>query len=371
MNPIEDPLLLPHLTLPYGGFQDDKLRKLYQSDMVELMNFLHNTDIYNNETVWPPNELALITPEHIVAFFSTIVFQTLQPNNDSVAKMRVDSILYKKKAISFFMVDKKATWNQSLQSGNPTRSTAVNEFVDYMKKKQVRRQGVESKACRPLEPHEFIATMVKLNDFQNNSNPRQTIERRFMIAASVKVQFHFIARIDDTYRFLERDLKIHPQFPFALHAQFRWSKNVRDERHAPNQILLGSMDHHYCVLLALGIYLEAWYACGMGISNQFLFGRTVDADKNKTLVSNFLTKKIWKKAEFKPTSEGKVGTHSARKFPTTYARRNGCQKDDVSCRGRWKGATRIVDIYIDNNLPYPDAQVAQSLCIGGVFVDMF
>ncbi len=33
--------------------------------------------------------------------------------------------------------------------------------------------------------------------------------------------------------------------------------------------------------------------------------------------------------------------------------------------GRWKRRTEQVDIYIDVELPYPDANVAAALCIGG------
>jgi hypothetical protein len=34
--------------------------------------------------------------------------------------------------------------------------------------------------------------------------------------------------------------------------------NVLEERDAPGQIVIGAMDRRYCILLALGIYLEAW-----------------------------------------------------------------------------------------------------------------
>ena len=59
-----------------------------------------------------------------------------------------------------------------------------------------------------------------------------------------------------------------------------------------------------------------------------------------------------------------LGTHSIRKLPATYARRNGCSKDDVNARGRWKTAQKIVDRYIDVVLPYQDALVACTLCVG-------
>ena len=39
-------------------------------------------------------------------------------------------------------------------------------------------------------------------------------------------------------------------------------------------------------------------------------------------------------------STGNKGTHSIWKIATTYARRNGCSKDDIDLRARWKGGHR-------------------------------
>ena len=60
----------------------------------------------------------------------------------------------------------------------------------------------------------------------------------------------------------------------------------------------------------------------------------------------------------------RLGTHSLRKCAATHARRQGCSRDDVNARGRWKHNKQIVDVYIDNSIPYPDAKVASVLCVG-------
>ena len=60
-----------------------------------------------------------------------------------------------------------------------------------------------------------------------------------------------------------------------------------------------------------------------------------------------------------------IGIQSIRKRPATYARRNGCSKDDVDVRARWKFIKRIVDTYIYCLIPFPDAKVASTLCISG------
>ena len=60
------------------------------------------------------------------------------------------------------------------------------------------------------------------------------------------------------------------------------------------------------------------------------------------------------------------GTHSVCKSPGTYvSRRNGCSKDDVDCRGRWKNNKRQVDTYIDVELVFADAKVVATLSIDG------
>ena len=40
-------------------------------------------------------------------------------------------------------------------------------------------------------------------------------------------------------------------------------------------------------------------------------------------------------------------------------------KDDRDLRGRWKGKGRVADKYDDVELPFVDAKVAASLCMGG------
>jgi len=59
---------------------------------------------------------------------------------------------------------------------------------------------------------------------------------------------------------------------------------------------------------------------------------------------------------------GKLGTHSLRKDPSTYASRFGLLIDWISLRGRWRTSKKQVDVHIDVDVPYPDAKVASVLC---------
>jgi len=65
--------------------------------------------------------------------------------------------------------------------------------------------------------------------------------------------------------------------------------------------------------------------------------------------------------QFHKVKEGNLNTHSFRKGATTYAVRSGAPKENVMRRGRWQSRRSTVDIYIDINLPYPDALVAAAV----------
>ena len=78
------------------------------------------------------------------------------------------------------------------------------------------------------------------------------------------------------------NIKSNYEHPFTIKAQMCWSKNVSEERDAPDQILFGSMNEDNCVLLALSIHLETWIGTGDAINQDFLFGiyGTPEATKN-------------------------------------------------------------------------------------------
>ena len=52
-------------------------------------------------------------------------------------------------------------WDPIQKEGNPTRSSEVNDVITKVKKFEVRKEGVVSKARRPLEYDEFI-NLIKM-----------------------------------------------------------------------------------------------------------------------------------------------------------------------------------------------------------------
>ncbi|KAL7557240.1 hypothetical protein ACA910_001905 [Epithemia clementina (nom. ined.)] len=66
-------------------------------------------------------------------------------------------------------------------------------------------------------------------------------------------------------------------------------------------------------------------------------------------------------------SHGSIGSHSLRKFPSTWAAEHGISQDDIEIRGRWKGGRngRTVNRYINVEQLPTDGKVATVLCVGG------
>jgi hypothetical protein len=328
----------------------------YHSVLVEFMSF-KDQQAYAANTAFTVEQLVTITPNDLKRWMCLKSYGVADPAVDANPTAgRSSSLEFYKKALSYYMPNRLTPWNVITATGNPTRSIEINELIKKIKKKEVRKQGKQSSARRPLERVEFEQTLEMLNQFDD-------VTRKYMVPAAVKFQYAMVARLDDTCHFKLGDLKTNPEFPFTLLCRMCWSKNVQEERDAPDQILIGSMDRRYCVLLALGIYLEVWNEAGDGLVNPYLLGNTGNPETTKARIYEIL-KSVWDSNEFDRAAEGPIGTHSLRKFPSTQARRNGCSRDDVDSRGRWR-KRRMVDRYIDVNLPYPDAKVAATLCIGG------
>jgi hypothetical protein len=90
-------------------------------------------------------------------------------------------------------------------------------------------------------------------------------------------QYNLIARIDDMCQLLVSNLRMSRDFDFVLRTKLNWSKNVHEECDVPNQILIGAMDHHYCVLLALAVYIEICLgSAGQGGLTPYVFGFSED-----------------------------------------------------------------------------------------------
>ncbi|EEY64813.1 uncharacterized protein PITG_15602 [Phytophthora infestans T30-4] len=116
----------------------------------------------------------------------------------------------------------------------------------------------------------------------------------------------------------------------------------------------GSMDPRVCVLLNIAVHVEM---TGKTSLSSYVFGNLPDGDR---VVRRFI-QEIFVGSTFHKLKPGNLGTHSLRKGAATYGSRSGLPKVYVNRRGRWRKRKSVVDVYIDNAQPYPDAVAAGAL----------
>ena len=342
-------------------------REMYAPYLRRFMSWKDGRE-YAAETAFTEAQLLEIRPSHIVRYMSLLAYGTEQPGDDDKPIHRRSSGLdFIKKSISFFMPNQNVKWIVQNQTGNPTMSVAVNQLIKRIKKQEVRKQGKKSNAKRDMKRPEFRKSLRLLEGFDDH-------QRKHRIPCMKKLQFHIIGRADDVSNLETNDLRQHDKFSFCLQTKVSWSKNVLEERNCPDQILIGAMDTDFCVLLALGCYLESRFSTYQTEDNgrRFLFG-TSDEDEEPIRVNERyqrILRETWKDEEMKnliAQFRGSVGTHSLRKFPSTWAAEHGVSQDHIEVRGRWKGGKngRTVNKYINVEQLPTDGHVASILCVGG------
>ena len=224
---------------------------------------------------------------------------------------------------------------------------------------------------RGFERSEFDQIMGKWRSSDN-------FDRRYRFTTMLKFMFHLIARGDDASHVFGSTLAVSAQFPWTLAT--RLTSKVSERRRYPTQILLGSMDPTYCVLLALAIWLEHWIGRGEGASSQWLFAdgatnsnspkKDIDKEANecKDALYNAISETV-RDPSFVPAVIGpealKLGAHSVRKYALLHNKKSGVTQRHTNHRAR---NNSMPDPYTDTCLPWADIDAARALCIGGVCV---
>ena len=229
---------------------------------------------YDRDTLFTPAVLGQLKPDQIVQWMQKKVYRTLNPglNNHPVHGCS-SSLEYYKKAISHYMPNKLISWNALMEVGNPIHSMEINNLIKKVKKAEVQKLGKKSSAWCPLKKAEYHALLRILGE-------KDDFQRKVRYTAFIKFHFHLIGRAD-TANFEMDDLKENSDFVFTLLGKMCWSKNVLEERDAPDQILIGAMDPDYCILMALAVYLEYWMEHGDGIHSKYLFCDDINDDAPK------------------------------------------------------------------------------------------
>lgn len=336
--------------------------KRYAKYLQEFLAFGYN-EHFSLEEIWQPGAvprdlLLSIRPEKIVEWFQYKAYgKAIIGEEDRPKECRSSTLVSYKKGLSHFMPRQMSPWDPVNHFGNPTRSEALNAVISKVKKFEVRKQGVETSARRPLEYKEYENILRLIKQKAMKSNKIEDQRKYFKTSALLTLQWHMISRIDDMCHLRYTDFSNHLDFPFTLQLQLRWSKNIVEERSCPHQIVIGAMDPLLCVLLNLGAFVELE---GLGNfpeeGDEFIFGTKAERTIRMCL------EEIITDPSFKDLVKGLLGTHSFRKGPATYASRCGVARDIVNGRGRWRRNKKQVDVYIDIWLPYPDALIAGKLC---------
>ncbi|KAG9403739.1 hypothetical protein AC1031_005227 [Aphanomyces cochlioides] len=321
-------------------------RKSYAAELARFKSFLARGDEHESN-------LVDVVPEDVCRYFNFKAYGEEFPSETSRPQYaRSNTLKASKKMLSCFMPRRNMPWDEVKREGNPTRSILVNDLIKRIMKFEVRQQGVESQARRPIDFSEFLNVLSVIR-----SDVQCDMLDRYRLSSILTLQWHLIGRVDDMMKLQFRNFSFMPAYPFTLICQMRWSKNISEERESPHQIMLGSMDERLCVLLNLAVYLELIEDDSI-VDEKFLFGNGVDGDRS---VRDLLRTALENSA-FKKILDGNLGTHSIRKGPATYCARNGVSRENIELRGRCRGYKKQVDTYIDIDRPLPDAQVASCLC---------
>ncbi len=157
--------------------------------------------------------------------------------------------------------------------------------------------------------------------------------KHFAYPMMAKFQYNMMAWLDDTVGLKIANFKSNPQFPFTIQCQLSWSKNVHEERSIPYQILLGSVDHRYCILLGLVLYLELWMSGKGQHSNHIFVAQTETIKQVKDACSSAMKRYVFNSPHFIKVDDQPIGMHSLCKLPATFAKRNNCTQEEIEIHG--------------------------------------
>ena len=299
------------------------------------MNYIHKPPVpYTRKTKFTRAHWNGVNPNHIHEFCCTYAFGTPHPSpQQNPTEGRSTSLEFIKKALSYFHPKKLLQWNPGTMDGNPTKSAEVNALINRVRKAEVRHQGVPSQARKEFRSKE-IETIFEV--FEKHPD----IDKRMFLSAVFKYQYHLGARVDDSCKALKINIKPmanEEHANYAVSTEVCWSKNILEERSVSIQIMLGCGDRLYCTLVSTGCWLEYSIRKGWFDNSRFLFAYDGidDPDNLKRNASDAL-REVLNDESLGLEVNGLKGTHSFRKKSTTDARENGCSRDEVDIRNRWK-----------------------------------
>ena len=121
----------------------------YKNTLINFMNWRDEPDANhrsNKDTEFEQEQLL-----EIANWLKVKAYGKVDPGpDDNPTHCRSSSLECWKKALSSFMPNRIQPWNVANNTGNPTKSTDVNDLINTVKKSEVRKQGKPSQARRPI-----------------------------------------------------------------------------------------------------------------------------------------------------------------------------------------------------------------------------
>ena len=136
----------------------------YRGILFAFMKYRDNV-VYDEKTfVFTPEHLSEVSAQDVVDWFHLKAYGVERPGEaDRPTHARSNSLFHWKKALSYYMPNRNTQWNELSNTGNPTKSVAVNELIKKVKRFEVRGQGSAPKARRLLKELEFRAIVGELH----------------------------------------------------------------------------------------------------------------------------------------------------------------------------------------------------------------
>jgi hypothetical protein len=134
-----------------------------------------------------------------------------------------------KRAMSYVTPRKLMPWGPITSIGNPSRPREINDLVNETKKRKVRREGVPSKARRPLEFDEFKNLIEVSHDPEEKGDDLH----RTRISSVLTLQWQLL----DASMIIWSNSRLIGQIGTGS-SNIEWSNYITVERDAADQIML-------------------------------------------------------------------------------------------------------------------------------------
>lgn len=343
----------------------------HQPYIVSLFSFMDQMT-YPKDTRFSKEKLLSIRPHHVRKWLCQRAYgKPIPEEGDHPTMQRSGSLKKAKSGVSFFHPDKHVPWLEG-RGGNPTIHRSINDLISKVSAFETRGLGRKGNKKRPYSREEYFKILDLFRE-------KDDFDHRYKCITMTLWAKHLIHRVDDTCHFKLDAPHGGIEYDFCIYTRTKWSKNVKNFRNCPDQIMFGSKNWKDCLYVHLAVYLEAWLRMNLQ-TVRFLFTSDMcNVNGPSRLNQNYINKvrkTAWENAEFKALEDQVgaeddrqgIGGHSLRKFASTDCKRKGAHREEVEYRGRWIGSKNksvCATSYIDTDDPYTDAYVAALGCDEG------